>query len=91
MIVEDVKGDSKNKKIYTLQKDGEEAFIKWLEQPLKSSKNEHLLRIFFLDYLDEEKQTYLLKEFQVKLKDERHKLKEVERIVIGELAGLTNP
>ncbi len=91
VIVEDVKGDSKNKKIYTLQKAGKEAFIKWLEQPLKSSKNEHLLKIFFMDYLDEEMRSYLLKEFQNKLKGERQMLKEVEQIVIGELAELTNP
>ena len=91
VIVEEVKGDSKNKKMYTLQKDGEVAFVEWLKQPLKSSKNEHLLRIFFLDYLDEEKQNFLLKEYQNKLKSERHKLKEVEKIVIGELEEITNP
>lgn len=91
VTVENVKDDSKNKKIYTLRDTGEKAFINWLEQPLKSSKNEHLLKIFFIDYLDEKKQAYLLKEFQVKLKNERHKLKEVEQIVINELAEVTNP
>lgn len=91
VIAEKVEGDSKNKKIYTVQKAGKEAFKKWLGQPLKSSKNEHLIKIFFIDYLDEEKRSYLLEEFQFNLKKERLMLKEVEQIVIGELAELTNP
>ena len=91
VFAEKVEGDSKNKKIYTLRKAGKEAFKEWLGQPLKSSKNEHLIKIFFIDYLDEEKRSSLLEEFQVTLKKERLMLKEVEQIVIGELAELTNP
>lgn len=84
-------GDSKNKKIYTLQTLGKEAFINWLDQPIKNTKNDYLVRIFFLDYLDKEKQSLLLHDLQMKLKTERHKLKEVEQIVNKELSELPNP
>ncbi|MBE1553175.1 PadR family transcriptional regulator [Sporosarcina limicola] len=91
VTAKEVEGNSKNKKIYTVNPVGKEAFLKWLAQPLQSSKNEHLLKIFFIDYLDEEKRTDLLQQFHLQLKNERGKLKEVEQIVSEEVTALTNP
>ncbi|MCE5170870.1 PadR family transcriptional regulator [Paenibacillus profundus] len=83
--------DSKNKKIYSILPAGKEAFLKWLSQPLQLTKNEHLLKIFFYDYLDEDTRQTRLAEYQFKVANERERLKNVERIVAKELTQLSNP
>ncbi|MFW5437826.1 PadR family transcriptional regulator [Paenibacillus apiarius] len=60
-------GDSKNKKVYSILPAGKEAFLVWLSQPLQLTKNEHLLKIFFYDYLDEGTRRTRLAEYRIKV------------------------
>ncbi|MED1904352.1 PadR family transcriptional regulator [Bacillus thuringiensis] len=88
--VKNVKGDSKNKKNYTIQNTGKVALFKWLEQPLQTTKNEHLVKIFFIDYLEKDKRLNLLKEFYYHLKNQKSKLQQVEEIVAVQTSQLSN-
>lgn len=89
--VRNVEGSSKNKKIYSLKEEGHAAFINWLEQPIKSNKNEGLLKVFFLDALSKDKQTTLLQEFKINLKNEKSAIINVEQVVLKELTQIPNP
>lgn len=84
-------GDSKNKKVYSILPAGKEAFLVWLAQPLQLTKNEHLLKIFFYDYLDEGTRRTRLAEYRIKVASERERLNNVERIVAKELAQISDP
>ena len=89
--VRNVEGSSKNKKIYSLKGEGNAAFINWLEQPIKSNKNEGLLKVFFLDALPKDKQTTFLQEFELDMKKDKMAISNVERIVSKELTQIPNP
>lgn len=82
---------SKNKKLYTILPSGRAMFLAWLAEPLHISLNEHLLRIFFYDYLDEETRRERLTEYEYILEGEIRRLKAVEQIVSGELKQIENP
>jgi DNA-binding PadR family transcriptional regulator len=66
-----LEGSSNNKKIYSLIEEGHAVFINWMEQPIKSNKSEGLLKVFFLNSLSKDKQTILLQEFEINLKNEK--------------------
>lgn len=83
--------DSKNKKLYSLVPEGKESFLIWLSGPLELSRNDHLSKIFFYDYLDENTRQQRLTEYQVKLEYEIHHLQAVQQIVAGELKEVEQP
>ncbi|MGF7048179.1 DNA-binding PadR family transcriptional regulator [Paenibacillus sp. DS2015] len=83
--------DSKNKKLYSLVPEGKESFLIWLSRPLELSRNDHLSKIFFYDYLDEDTRQQRLAEYQVKLNHEMHHLQAVQQIVAGELTEVEHP
>jgi DNA-binding PadR family transcriptional regulator len=83
--------DSKNKKIYTLLPSGRAVFLQWLAEPLPLSRNEHLLKIFFYDYLDEPTRESNLANYIYNLDQEVNRLKAVQQLVSTELAQLENP
>ncbi|AOZ92603.1 PadR family transcriptional regulator [Paenibacillus crassostreae] len=83
--------DSKNKKLYTLLPVGKEAFLIWLAGPLELSRNDHLSKIFFFDYLDEETRQRRLTEYQSKLEGQITQITAVQQIVSGELQNMPNP
>ncbi|MNO96842.1 Transcriptional regulator PadR-like family protein [compost metagenome] len=83
--------DSKNKKIYTLLPGGKEAFLIWLASPLELSRNDHLSKVFFYDYLDEAIRQQRLMEYKSKLDDQINQIEAVQQIVSGELQNVPNP
>ncbi|WP_058300758.1 PadR family transcriptional regulator [Gorillibacterium timonense] len=84
-------GSSKNKKIYTLLPAGKERFLSWLAEPLTRVRNEHMLKIFFYDYLEEGLRKERLRAFHSKLQGEYHRLKAVQEIVDKETETIDNP
>lgn len=89
--VAEVEDSSKNKKIYMLLPAGKEAFLSWLAEPLQVSRNEHLLRIFFYDYLDEETRQHRLTEYEYTLINEIRRLQGTEQVITQELDQIENP
>ncbi|AJS57304.1 PadR family transcriptional regulator [Paenibacillus sp. IHBB 10380] len=83
--------DSKNKKLYSLVPAGKESFLIWLSGPIELSRNDHLIRIFFYDHLDEDIRQQRLTEYEVKLDHEIHHLQAVQQIVAGELKEIEEP
>jgi DNA-binding PadR family transcriptional regulator len=83
--------DSKNKKIYTVLPSGKEAFLIWLAGPLELSRNDHLCKIFFFDYLDEDTRQQRLTEYKSTLDGQINQLSAVHQIVAGELQNVANP
>ncbi|TCZ76602.1 PadR family transcriptional regulator [Paenibacillus albiflavus] len=83
--------NSKNKKLYRILPSGKEMFLAWLAEPLQISLNEHLLKIFFYDYLDEETRQVRLNEYGVKLETEIRRMQAVEQIVTQELKQVEDP
>jgi DNA-binding PadR family transcriptional regulator len=89
--VAEVEDSSKNKKMYTLLPTGKEAFLTWLVEPLQASRSEHLLRIFFYDYLDEETRQHRLTEYEFTLISEIKRLQATEQAIAQEIAQIENP
>lgn len=60
---ESVEG-SKYKKVYQITETGKEAFMKWIAEPIafEKSKQDHLVKIFFYEFLPKEKAIANLKE-----------------------------
>lgn len=84
-------GGAKNKKLYTLEPLGRTRFLEWLAEPLTRSRNEHLLKIFFYDYLDEPVRGERLRSFHAGLREELGRLEAVKRLVAKETEELENP
>lgn len=84
-------GDSKNKKIYTLLPEGRDRFLAWLSEPLSRARNDHMIKIFFYDYLEKEQRLLRLAAFRGQLKAEQGKLGAVKDIVDRETKALEDP
>ncbi|RAV04755.1 PadR family transcriptional regulator [Paenibacillus sp. YN15] len=82
---------SKNKKLYALEPSGRERFLEWLGEPLTRSRNEHLLKFFFYDYLAEPLRGERLAGFHAVLREELGRLAAVKQIVDKETEELENP
>lgn len=82
---------SKQKKVYKLLPGGKEAFLIWLAEPLSLIRSEHLLKIFFYDFLDEDTRQQNLANYQYNLEQAIHRLQAVQQIVDGELKQVENP
>lgn len=82
---------AKNKKLYTLEPPGRARFLEWLAEPLARSRNEHLLKIFFYDYLEEPVRSERLRSFHAGLQEELGRLGVVRQIVDKETQELENP
>lgn len=88
--IEEETGDSKNRKLYAITEKGRERFMVWLREPLQTNKREHLLKIFFYDYLDEETRARNLARLQLSLESGIAQMDTVQSIVSKELAQLEN-
>ncbi len=55
----------KYKKIYTINEKGKKEFLEWLEQPIKLTKSQydHLIRLYFYQYLPKAKVKILISDF----------------------------
>ncbi|MEO3945896.1 PadR family transcriptional regulator [Gorillibacterium sp. CAU 1737] len=84
-------GSSKNKKLYTLRPEGRDRFLAWLAEPLTRARNEHMLKIFFYDYLNAELRRGRLQSFSGQLQGELHHLRAVQEIVDRETEELEDP
>lgn len=71
--------NGKLKKVYELNKSGEEAFLKWLEEPINfmRSYEDILTKIFFYEKLPVEKSSRLIGQL---IEDIRKKLMELEKL-----------
>jgi DNA-binding PadR family transcriptional regulator len=82
---------TKNKKLYTLETPGRKQFLEWLGEPLTRNRNEHLLKFFFYDYLEEPLRRERLAAFHGSLREELGRLAIVKQIVDKETEELENP
>lgn len=82
---------AKNKKLYTLEALGRNQFLEWLGEPLTRNRNEHLLKFFFYDYLEEPLRGERLAAFHGTLREDLGRLAAVKRIVDKETVELENP
>jgi DNA-binding PadR family transcriptional regulator len=82
---------AKNKKLYTLETPGRKQFLEWLGEPLTRNRNEHLLKFFFYDYLEESLRRERLAAFHGSLREELGRLAVVKQIVDKETEELENP
>lgn len=82
---------AKNKKLYTLETPGRKQFLDWLAEPLTRNRNEHLLKFFFYDYLEEPLREKRLTAFHGSLREELGRLAAVQQIVAKETEELENP
>jgi len=89
-VLEEDTQDSKNKKLYSITEKGRLRFMSWLAEPLQTNKREHLLKIFFYDYLDEDTRkrnlTFLLQSLQRSIAE----MEAVQGVVSQELDRLEN-
>ncbi len=84
-------GGAKNKKLYTMEASGRKQFLEWLGEPLTRNRNEHLLKFFFYDYLEEPLRKKRLAAFHGSLREELGRLAVVKQIVDKETEELENP
>lgn len=89
-VSEEETNDSKNKKLYAVTEKGQQHFIKWLAEPLKASRREYMVKIFFYDYLDEETRLRNLKDYQYSITRQMEQIDAVQAIVSQELEQLEN-
>ncbi|MUT65715.1 PadR family transcriptional regulator [Paenibacillus sp. NEAU-GSW1] len=89
-LIEEETNDSKNKKLYAITDQGRNSFLGWLREPLQSNRREHLLKIFFYDYLEEETRMRNLKAFQLQLQSGIAQMEAVQAMVSKELEQLPN-
>jgi DNA-binding PadR family transcriptional regulator len=82
---------AKNKKLYTMEASGRKQFLEWLGEPLTRNRNEHLLKFFFYDYLEEPLRKKRLAAFHGSLREELGRLAVVKQIVDKETEELENP
>lgn len=82
---------AKNKKLYTIEATGRKQFLEWLGEPLTRNRNEHLLKFFFYDYLEEPLRKKRLAAFHGSLREELGRLAVVKQIVDKETEELENP
>ncbi|MDF2938462.1 MAG: PadR family transcriptional regulator [Paenibacillaceae bacterium] len=82
---------AKNKKLYTLEISGRERFLEWLGEPLTRNRNEHLLKFFFYDFLEEPMRGERLSAFHGTLREELGRLAAVKQIVDKETEEVENP
>lgn len=90
LVFEEETNDSKNKKLYEITEKGQQQFIAWLREPLKSSKREYMVKVFFYDYLDEETRLLNLADYQRSIERQLEQMKAVQTIVAKELEQLEN-
>lgn len=89
-INEEETGNSKNKKLYSVQPEGIQSFHLWLKEPLQANKREHLLKIFFYDHLDEPTRLQQLEAYQRGVQMQIAQMEHVQQIVSGELERIEN-
>ncbi|GBF75634.1 hypothetical protein PA598K_04054 [Paenibacillus sp. 598K] len=89
-IEEEETGDAKNKKLYSICPEGKAAFQDWLKEPLQANKREHLIKIFFYDYLDEATRLQQLETYQRGVQMQIAQMQAVQQIVAGELEQIDN-
>ena len=79
----------KYKKLYSITPAGDQAFLQWLQEPitLSRTKHDHLVRIFFFDYLPEEKVMELMRQFTGYVQNELDHLAEVEERIAPYAGG----
>lgn len=82
---------TKNKKLYTMETAGRKQFLEWLGEPLTRNRNEHLLKFFFYDYLEDSLRKERLAAFHGSLREELGRLAVVKQIVDKETEALENP
>jgi DNA-binding PadR family transcriptional regulator len=70
----------KYKKVYKINEQGENEFLKWLEQPIELSRNKHsyLIKIFFYGLLTKDKAKLLISNFIEELKRTLDELEKLE-------------
>ncbi|MFZ7120192.1 MAG: PadR family transcriptional regulator [Eubacteriaceae bacterium] len=63
------------KKIYSINESGRKDFIEWLKQPIKitHSEEEHLIKMFFYEYISKEEIQIIITKFLKTLKDQIHR------------------
>ncbi|MFF2093407.1 PadR family transcriptional regulator [Paenibacillus sp. NPDC058174] len=89
-LIEEETNDSKNKKLYAITEQGRSYFMNWLREPLQANKREHLLKLFFYDYLDESTRLQNLQAFQHTLRSGIAQMEAVQGIVSKELEQIPN-
>ncbi len=82
---------AKNKKLYNIEASGRKQFLEWLGEPLTRNRNEHLLKFFFYDYLEDSLRKERLAAFHGSLREELGRLAVVKQIVDKETEELENP
>ncbi|WP_020619125.1 PadR family transcriptional regulator [Paenibacillus daejeonensis] len=90
LIDEEETGNTKNKKLYSIRPEGTESFQRWLKEPLQANKREHLIKIFFYDYLDESTRQQQLEAYQRGIQMQIAQMEAVQQIVAGELEHIEN-
>ncbi|MBW5445793.1 PadR family transcriptional regulator [Cohnella sp. CFH 77786] len=89
-LTEEETNNSKNKKLYAITEQGRGHFLEWLKEPLQSNRREHLLKLFFYDYLEEEIRKRNLQAFQHSLQNGISRMESLKTIVSKELEQLPN-
>jgi DNA-binding PadR family transcriptional regulator len=69
-------GGSKYKKVYQIQDSGRESFLKWIKEPIvfEKSRHDHLVKIFFYEFLSKEDAIANLKAFLLEIEPVAKKL-----------------
>ena len=81
------KSSNRNKKRYSITKEGKKVFMSWLVEPVQFSPHnyEYLSKLFFYGYLEKEKLPSLITHFTDSVSDEIEKLDEIEKDYLHEM------
>jgi DNA-binding PadR family transcriptional regulator len=79
----EIKNGARVKKIYSITQSGRAVFMSYLAEPIKmgGERNEHILKIYFLDFLPEKQRSLVLLEFIQKTKMYLGALEQVEKML----------
>lgn len=79
-MVEDT-NSGRSKKIYSINKQGKDEFMEWLVQPTNAaySYNNHLVKVYFFDLLEQDIRNQLLLEYEIGNKNYLQKLEKLEK------------
>lgn len=81
---QEVVESSKYKKLYQITDEGKEAFKKWIEEPIvfKQANHEHLVKVFFYEFLPKEKAIANLKQLVGQIEPVAEKLTEEKNTAV---------
>ena len=83
IVSKEIVDSGKYKKVYSITDDGKTEFSGWLEKPIELSgtKHEHLVKVFFYDFLPKDKIIRQISEFMAYIKKTLEDLEHLEVII----------